>query len=419
MLRKTIFAKVTIFAAALCYSPFGFSQGTSPDLIGLRQSNTQYSHGGTHSTPIGQDRLNTITTAIPILTVSPDARSAALGDAGVAISPDANTSHWNVGKLGFVQNDIGVSMSYSPWLRNIVNDMSLSYLSAYKKVGENSAFSASLMYFDLGEIQFTDWNGNNLENFNPKEYTFNIAYGLRLSEYFGIGLGAKFIHSNLTGNFTSNSSSGGPATAEARPGNTGALDFGMYYNRDIVMGGRDINLAFGANLSNLGPKVTYTVANSRDFLPTNLRLGTALTLDLDPYNTITFTVDGNKLLVPTPQLDGSERDLSVLGGLFSSFGDAPGGAREELQEINLSTGIEYWYDQLFAVRAGYFYESPMKGNRQYFSFGFGIRYQKFGLDGAYILPNEQNNPLSQTFRVSLVFNLERDADATAPTSLNR
>ncbi|CAN5886209.1 type IX secretion system outer membrane channel protein PorV [soil metagenome] len=415
MLRKTIFAKATVFAAALCYSPFGYSQGTSPDLIGLRKSITQYNHGGTHSTPIGQDRLNTITTAVPILTVSPDARSAALGDAGVAISPDANTSHWNVGKLGFVQNNIGVSMSYSPWLRNIVNDMSLSYLSGYKKVGENSAFSASMMYFDLGTIQFTDVNGQSLGDYNPKEYTFNIAYGLRLSEFFGIGLGAKFIHSNLTGNINS----GGTTTEEPRPGNTGALDFGMYYNRDLVVGARDLNVAFGANLSNLGPKVSYTVANSRDFLPTNLRLGTALTLDLDPYNSITLTVDGNKLLVPTPQPDGSERDLSVLGGLFSSFRDAPGGASEELQEINISTGIEYWYDQLFAVRAGYFYESPMKGNRQYFSFGFGIRYQKFGLDGAYILPNEQNNPLSQTFRISLVFNLEGDDSATAPTSLNR
>lgn len=396
MLRKTIFAQAAIFSITLSYTQFAFGQG------------------GTTS-PIGQDRLNTITTAVPILTVSPDARSAALGDAGVAISPDANTSHWNVGKLGFVQNDIGVSMSYSPWLRNIVNDMSLSYLSGFKKVGENSAFSASLMYFDLGEIQFTDNSGGSLGDYNPKEYTFNVGYGLRLSEYFGIGLGAKFIHSNLTGNINA----GGTTTEEPRPGNTGALDFGMYYNRDLALGGRDLNLALGANLSNLGPKVSYTVANSRDFLPTNLRLGTALTLDLDPYNTLTFTIDGNKLLVPTPQLDNSERDLSVLGGLFSSFGDAPGGASEELQEINLSTGIEYWYDQLFAVRAGYFYESPMKGNRQYFSFGFGIRYQKFGLDGAYILPNEQNNPLSQTFRVSLVFNLERDSEATAPTSMNR
>jgi hypothetical protein len=392
MLRKTLFYKASLLAIGLCYSQIGYSQ----------------------TTPSGQDPLNTITTAVPILTVSPDARSAALGDAGVAITPDANASHWNIGKLGFVPNDLGVSLSYSPWLRNIVPDMSLSYLSGYKKVGENSAFSASLLYFDLGEIQFTDLGGNPLQTFNPKEYTFNLAYGLRLSEYFGIGLGAKFIHSNLTGNI----STGGSVTDEPRPGNTAAVDFGAYYNRDIILGGRDYNIAFGANLSNLGPKVSYTAANQRDFLPTNLRLGTAITMDLDAFNSITFTVDGNKLLVPTPQLDGSDKDLSVLNGVFSSFGDAPGGFQEELREINLSAGIEYWYDNLFAIRTGYFHESPTKGNRQYFSFGFGIRYQKFGLDGAYILPNEQNNPLSQTFRVSLVFNLDRETSAP-PTSMNR
>jgi hypothetical protein len=398
MHKKTTFFRASFFALALSYTQFANGQGNPPT-----------------STPIGQDRLNTITTAVPILTVSPDARSAALGDAGVAISPDANASHWNVGKLGFVQNDVGVALSYSPWLRNIVNDMSLSYLSGYKKVGENSAFSASLLYFDLGEIQFIDEYQNLGQNFSPKEYTFNLAYGLRLSEYFGIGLGAKFIHSNLTGNI----GTGGTVTDEPRPGNTAAVDLGVYYNRDLLLGGRDYTIAFGADLSNLGPKISYTAANRKDFLPTNLRIGTALTMDLDPFNSITFTVDGNKLLVPSPQPDGSEGDKSVLGGLFSSFADAPEGMSEEMKEINLSAGIEYWYDQLFAVRAGYFHESPMKGNRQYFSFGFGLRYQKFGLDGAYILPNEQNNPLSQTFRVSLVLNLEGNDDSTAPTSMNR
>ena len=187
MHRKTTFIRASLFLLALCITQFALGQGNNPS--------------PPPTSPIGQDRLNTITTAMPILTVSPDARSAALGDAGVAISADPNTSHWNVGKLGFVENDLGVGLSYSPWLRNIVPDMSLSYLSGYKKVGENSAFSASLLYFDLGEIQFTDWRGTLLENYNPKEYTFNLAYGLRLSEYFGIGLGAKFIHSNLTGNY--------------------------------------------------------------------------------------------------------------------------------------------------------------------------------------------------------------------------
>ena len=395
MHKKTTFVQAILFTAALCYGQLAIAQVN----------------------PSGrQDRLNTITTAMPILTVSPDARSAALGDAGVAISADANASHWNVGKLGFVPNNMGASLSYSPWLRNIVNDMSLSYLSGYKKVGENSAFSASLLYFDLGEIQFTDLNGLSLGDYNPKEYTFNLAYGLRLSENLGIGLGAKFIHSNLTGNINVNP--GGP-TAESRPGNTAAVDLGIYYNRDLVIDGRDYNIAFGGSLSNLGPKVSYSNADSKDFLPTNLRLGTAFTMDLDPFNTITLTVDGNKLLVPSPQPDNSDRELTVLRGLFTSFGDAPGGGSEEMQEINISAGIEYWYNQLFALRTGYFHESPMKGDRQYISFGFGIRYQRFGLDGAYILPNEQNNPLSQTFRFSLVFNFDDEIDASDPVSMNR
>lgn len=360
-----------------------------------------------------EDRLRAITTAVPILTVSPDARSAAMGDAGVAISPDANTPHWNPAKLGFVPNDIGIAFSYSPWLRNIVNDMYLAYGSGYKKLDENSAFSLSFLYFNLGSIQLTDDVGNPLQDFRPKEYTFDAAYGRKLSENLSLGLGARFIHSNLAGGVTVSGSGG---TSEAKAGNSVAADLGIYYTKDLTLSDKNFNMSFGGNLSNLGAKISYTTPDQKDFIPTNLRLGTALTLELDPYNKITWTLDGNKLLVPTPTgefvEDSIRRNKSVLGGVFSSFSDAPDGFSEELSEINISTGIEYWYDNIFAARAGYFYEDPNKGNRQYFSMGLGLRYQKIGIDAAYLIPNNQNNPLAQTIRFTLSLNFEGDETST-------
>ncbi len=367
------------------------------------------------SNPIGQDRLRAITTAVPVLTVAPDARSAAMGDAGVAISPDANAPHWNPAKLGFVQNDISVSASYSPWLRNIVNDMSLSYLSGYKRLNETSAFSASLLYFNLGSIQLTDNNGNPLQDFRPKEYAVSLAYGLKLSDYLSLGLGGRFIHSNLSSGV---SVGGGTGATTAKAGNSVAADLGIYYTRDLVMGGRNYNLSLGGNLSNLGAKIGYTTPEEKDFIPTNLRLGTAFTMELDPYNKITLALDANKLLVPSPTGDRVEdsirRAKNILNAVFTSFNDAPDGFSEEITEINISAGLEYWYDNLFAARVGYFYEDPNKGNRQYFSMGLGLRYQKFGIDAAYLIPNDQNNPLAQTIRFSLHFNLEPEPASVAP-----
>jgi hypothetical protein len=361
-----------------------------------------------------EDRLRAITTAVPILTVSPDARSAALGDAGVAISPDANTPHWNPAKLGFVQDNIGLSFSYSPWLRNIVNDMYLAYGSGYKKLDEFSAFSVSFLYFNLGSIQLTDEDGRDLQDFRPKEYTVDLAYGRKLSENLSLGLGARFIHSNLAGGI---SISGTGGTTEAKAGNSVAADLGIYYTRDMTLSGKNFNMAFGGNLSNLGAKISYTTPDQKDFIPTNLRLGTALTLELDPYNKVTWTLDGNKLLVPSPtgdpDIDFERRNKGVLAGVFSSFSDAPDGFSEEISEINLSTGIEYWYDNIFAARAGYFYEDPNKGNRQYFSMGLGLKYQKIGIDAAYLIPNNQNNPLAQTLRFTLSLNLA-DEETAAP-----
>lgn len=342
--------------------------------------------------------VSTITTAVPILTVSPDARSAGMGDAGVAISPDANTAHWNPAKLGFVTNDMSVALSYSPWLRNIINDMSLTYLSGYKRVSQRGAFSASLLYFDLGDIQFTDDLGNPLNIHNPKEYTVDLGYGQQLSNTLSVGIGARFIHSNLSAGIS-----------DSRPGNSAAVDIGVYYTNDVSIGTRDYNLSFGGNISNIGAKIAYTNADRKDFLPTNLRLGTALTMNLDPYNKITLAIDGNKLLVPSPGVDTTE-NISVPRAIFSSFGDARNGFSEELQEVTLSTGLEYWYNDVFAARAGYFYESPNKGDRHYLSMGLGMRYQKFGIDVAYLVPNSRNNPLANTLRFTLVLNIDREEE---------
>ena len=340
--------------------------------------------------PIGRgDRA--ITTAVPILTVSPDARGAALGDAGVATSPDVNSLHWNPAKLGFLTNKMGGSISHSPWLTNLgINDMALSYLSFYHKAGDRGTFSAALRYFDLGDIQFTDEQGNELNNFNPKEYTVDVGYGQQLSENLSLGVGARFIHSNLASGVT-----------DSRPGNSAAVDVGIYYTKDLILGGRDYNLSLGGNISNIGAKISYTNPDRKDFIPTNLRLGTAFTMNLDPYNKITLAIDGNKLLVPSP---GADSIQSVPRAIFTSFGDAAGGFSEEMQEFIISTGLEYWYNDLFAARVGYFYENPDKGDRHYLSLGLGLRYQKFGIDAAYLVPNSRNNPLAQTLRFTLAFN---------------
>ncbi|GAB3822779.1 type IX secretion system outer membrane channel protein PorV [Pontibacter rugosus] len=346
------------------------------------------------STTTGSD-LNAVTTAVPILTVGPDSRSAALGDAGVALSPDANAPYWNAAKLGFVENDMSVAFSYSPWLRNIVDDMSLNYLSGYKKLSETSAIALSLMYFDLGEIQFIDANQHPLQNYNPKEYAVSVSYGQALSENFSLGIAARFIHSNLAGDVNISGQN-----MEAQPGNTAAVDVGVYYNKDIS---QNLNLGLGANIANIGGKIAYSESEDKSFLPTNLKVGTALKYNLDAYNSLTFVLDANKLLVPSP---GADTDQSVVSGIFSSFGDAAYGGSEELKEINFSGGIEYWYNELFAARVGYFYENPDKGGRKYMSAGLGIRYQKFGLDAAYLIPNDQANPLADTWRFTLALNLD-------------
>lgn len=366
-----------------------------------------------------QSRISAITTAVPIFTVSPDARAAALGEAGVATSPDANASYFNAGKLGFIRYKHSASVSYTPWLATIANDMGLAYLSGVTKVGERGALSTALTYFDLGEIQYRDAQGNAGPIFNPKEYALNVGYGQKLSDNFGVGLNVRYIRSNLTGGF-----------ADFKPANAVAVDLGAYYNKDFTIGGGSYNLGLGAAVSNIGNKITYTDPNQADFLPTNLKLGTAITRELDAYNKITLVFDANKLLVPSPYyIEGrpdndpeveAERErranFGIVRGITSSFSDAPGGFREELREINLSTGLEYTYNDLLMARVGYFYENPLKGNRQYLSFGLGVRYQVFGVDGAYLVPNSRVNPLAQTIRVSLHFNFNELQEAFGGSS---
>ncbi len=374
----------------------------------------------TSSAALAQTTIRTITTAVPILTLSPDARGAALGDAGVATSPDANAAFYNPGKLGFVEYKYAASPSYSPWLRQVTDDMSLSYLSGYGKVGDRGAIAASLMYFSLGRIDYRD--GSNLPNgtFDPKEYAFSVSYGQKLGENFGLGISARYVRSNLVGNTPGN---------DAQAGNSFAADLGAYYSKDATIGTGVYNLAFGAALSNLGNKMVYANPSTPSFLPTQLRLGTAITREIDSYNKITLAFDATKLLIPSPyyedpynasdatqvnrvrQINDERQQQGIVAGIFSSFHDSPAGFKGELQEINLHTGLEYWYNNTIAARVGYFYENPNSGDRQYLSFGLGARLSVFGVDGTYLVPNAQANPVANTIRVSLHFNLNKLADA--------
>ena len=359
---------------------------------------------------IGRNNLNTITTAVPFLLISPDSRAGGMGDVGVATSPDANSLHWNPAKYSFIDQEVGFAVSYVPWLRNLVPDINLSYISGYKKLNKNEVVAMELRYFTLGDITFTDVIGNNLGQYKPSEFALGSSYSRKLSDQFSLAISARYIYSNLTGG----QSAGGIAT---NAGQSIAADVAGYYVKDIRIAKNDMELAFGANISNIGNKISYTETSTRDFIPINLRLGTALNADLDDYNKISFAFDLNKLLVPTPpiyndsindQIDfGKDPNVSVVSGIFQSFGDAPGGFNEEMREINFSVGTEYWYDNQFAIRAGYFNEHNTKGGRKFFTFGSGVKYNVFALDFSYLINASRaingNNPLANTMRFTLTF----------------
>ena len=356
----------------------------------------------------GQERA--ITSALPFLLISPDARASGMGDMGAAMSADVNSIHWNPGKLAFVQDDIGLGISYTPWLASLglQDQMSISYLSGYYKLSKERTVGVAMKYFDLGSFQETFPNGDAGSLYQPREFSFAASYSQLLTQYFSAGVAVRYARSQLLGDLNN------PA-GEARPANTVAADVGVYYNRDFVLSGSPAYLSAGANISNLGPKVTYTGDDRRDFIPTNLRLGTALTSELDAYNAITVGVEFNKLMVPTPRerdtltgaIIGTPIDsLTWLQGVFGSFSDAPGGFSEELREITLSVGAEYWYNKTFAVRAGYFHEAFDKGNRKYITLGLGFRYNVFGIDFAYLAGIDQANPLDDTLRFTLNFKFD-------------
>ena len=359
---------------------------------------------------IGRNNLNTITTAVPFLLISPDSRAGGMGDVGVATSPDANSLHWNPAKYSFIDEDMGFAVSYVPWLRELVPDINLSYISGYKKLNKNDVIAMELRYFTLGDITFTDVIGNNLGQYKPNEFAIGSSYSRKLSDQFSLAISGRYIYSNLTGG----QSAGGIAT---NAGQSIAADVAGYYVKDIRIAKKDAELAFGANISNIGNKISYTETSIRDFIPINLRLGAAVNTDFDEYNKISFAFDLNKLLVPTPpmyndsisdQIDlGKDPNVSVVSGIFQSFGDAPGGFDEEIREINFSLGTEYWYNNQFAIRAGYFNEHNTKGGRKFFTFGSGVKYNVFALDFSYLINASRaingNNPLANTMRFTLTF----------------
>jgi len=351
----------------------------------------------------GQE-LNAIQTVVPFLSIAPDSRAGGMGDAGVATSPDVYSQHWNPAKYAFIDGNGGVGISYSPWLRNLVPDINIAYLTGYYRIDNKQVASASLLYSSLGDVPFTDDFGNLERNFKPNELAFDLGYSRMFSENFSGGIAFRFIYSNLTGG----TYSGGEAT---KPGTSFAADISGYYHKDISIFSKDGLVGLGFNLSNIGSKMSYSDGQTSDFIPMNMRLGASGKIELDNYNTLTLAIDLNKLLVPTPPIynidmeivKGMDPNVSVPVAILHSFYDAPGGFKEELREITYSFGTEYWYNNQFAIRAGYFYENETKGNRKYFTAGAGFRLKEFTLDFSYLMPQTQNHPLARTLRFSLSF----------------
>lgn len=351
-------------------------------------------------------KINVVTSAVPFLRISPDARSGGMGDVGIATSADANSNFWNLAKTPFATSKSGVAATYTPWLKDLgLNDVYLASLAGFYKIDETSAISASVRYFSLGNIQFTDNLGNDLSTFRPREFAVDLGYSRKLSSKLALGVALRYINSNLaSGTINGNT---------YKTGSSVAGDIHLFHN-GAKENGEGFN--YGVTLSNLGAKISYTSdATQKDFIPANLGLGGAYTKVFDESNKLTFGVDLHKLLVPTPPSVGDSAGLAdyrktgVVSSWFKSFGDAPGKFSEEIQEVSLSAGAEYWYNNQFALRAGYFYEHPNKGNRKYFTVGAGLKYNMFGLNFSYLLPQGSGvnrNPLSNTLRFSLVFDFD-------------
>lgn len=385
-------------------------------------------------------QLNAITSAMPFLSITPDSRAGAMGDAGTALSANSNSVYWNTAMLNFSKQDAEVSVSYTPWLRQLTNDMSLSYVSAYKRLGSRHAVTLGLRYFSLGEITFTDSQGGKLRDDKPSEFEVVGGYAFKLADKLSIGINGKFAYSNLTGGLVTPSGT-------SKAGIAGATDISfVYYNDDAQLAKRDGIYVFGLTVNNIGNKVAYSEISTdqRDFLPMNLKIGNAYTMEFDKFNSLTLALDVQKLLVPTPPsrnpingdiYSGKNNNVGVISGMLQSFYDAPGivmkddqGApiqnadgtyqvekgsklKEELREFNIGTGLEYWYNNMFALRAGFFYEHYTKGSRQYFNAGVGLKYKVIGIDISYLAGLRPGNPLANTVRFTLRFEIPKNSSS--------
>ena len=363
-----------------------------------------------------ENTINVVTSAVPFLRISPDARAGGMGDVGIATSPDANASFWNLGKSPFATSRTSIAATYTPWLKDLgLNDVYLASLAGYHQLDEEQAVSASIRYFSLGNIQFTDFAGNDLQSFRPREYSIDLGYSRKLSERLGAGIALRYINSNLAGGQAVNG-------VQYKSGKAVAADLSLFHS-GVDETGRGLN--WGITLNNLGSKISYTSdAQQKDYIPANLGLGAANTWVFDETSKLTLGLDINKLMVPTPPSLSDDstledyRNKSVISSWVSSFGDA-GGFGNEMKEYQISIGGEYVYNDQFALRAGYFYEDKLKGNRKYFTLGAGLKYNVFGLNFSYLVPSGNGvsrNPLSNTLRFSLVFDLDNNTNGSGGTT---
>ncbi len=370
--------------------------------------------GNLGQTLIGADKnaSNPIYTALPFMTIAPDSRAGAMGDAGVATSPDINSQHWNAAKYAFINGEGGIALSYTPWLKKLVSDINLAYLSGFYRIDDRQVISTSLRYFSLGDIILRNEFGEYQGNRKPNEFAVDAGYSRLFSDNFSGAMVFRFIRSDIMGGGASDGT-------EYNAGISFAADISVYYQKDIKIDDKDAQMAYGLDISNIGTKISYTSDQDKQFIPTDMRLGGRLSMNLDEYNSLAVSLDLNKLLVPTPPIvvdtngvnvivKGRDNNVSVTKGIIQSFYDAPGGFKEEMHEIMYSIGAEYWYRNQFAVRAGYFNESQSKGNRKYFTVGFGFKLNVLGLDFAYLIPTSgRNNPLANTMRFSLNFQFDK------------
>jgi hypothetical protein len=394
MIRKKFFS-ITLFLSVVMFYQVGFAQDPSLGQLFLKN-------------------YNVIQTPVPFLNIAPDSRAGAMGDMGAATSPDLNSLHWNASKYAFMEDKMGFSTTYSPWLKGLAPDIKLLYLTGFYHFDKQQAVAFGLRYFTLGSITFTDDNNQFISKQNPNEFTIDASYSRLFSEKISGAITFRYIVSDLAKGST-------VAGQTVKAGKSFAADISTYYRTTVHLGQTPGTWAFGVNISNIGTKISYTESDVKDFIPTNLRIGTTLKVDLDGYNSLMFGVDLNKLLVPTPPIykvdslgnyitddngnkiivKGMDPDVSVGKGIIQSFYDAPGGLEEELKEIMLSFGLEYWYMNQFAIRGGYFNEAAMKGNRKYFTLGVGLKLTMLTLDFSYLIPNGgRNNPLANTMRIS-------------------